>query len=129
MRIKGHSQEQCRKILLAQYGFEVSKRTLQRWTSKLNNSSWDLRDKSKRPKTIHYKITPEIENKILGLRRKTGWGEDQLVHYVNLGHTTINKILRKHKLVSPSKRKKKRNKYIRFERDHPNTMWQIDHSD
>jgi len=37
--------------------------------------------------------------------------------------------LRKHKLTEPSKRKKKRIKYIRFQREHPNSLWQIDHSD
>lgn len=129
LRIKGHSQEQCRKILMAQYGFEVSKRTLQRWTSKLNKNDWNLRDESKRPKTIYKKITPNIEEKVLEIRYKTGWGEDQIAHHFNLGHTTINKILRKYHLVEPSKTKKKRVKYVRFQRNHPNTMWQIDHSD
>jgi len=46
-----------------------------------------------------------------------------------LSHTSINKILRRHKLTGPSKRKKKRIKYIRWQRKHPNSLWQIDHSD
>jgi transposase InsO family protein len=41
----------------------------------------------------------------------------------------VNKILNKNQLTNPSTRRKKRNKYVRFEREHPNTMWQIDHSD
>ena len=45
-----------------------------------------------------------------------------------MSHTSINKILKKNKLTNPSKRKKKRIKYIRFEREHPNSLWQIDHS-
>jgi putative transposase len=40
----------------------------------------------------------------------------------------VNKILNKYNLTEPSKWKKKRNKYIRFERKHPNSLWQIDHS-
>ena len=129
LRIKKHTNNQCRIILKAKYNFEVNVRTLRRWTNKLNNSEWNLRDKSKRPKTIYHKINSKTERKVLELRSKTGWGENQISNYVEIGHTSINKILKKHKLTVPSKRKKKRNNYVRFEREHPNTMWQVDHSD
>jgi len=130
LRIKGHSQNQCRKILFAKFDFEVSKRTLQRWTKNLNETDWNLKDKSTKPKKIHCKITLEIENKVVNLRNKTGFGENKLeVYFPNLSHKSINKILQKHKLTEPSKRKKKRLKYIRWQRKHPNSLWQIDHSD
>jgi len=129
LRNIGHTNNQCRKILFAKHNFEVSVRTLRRWTNRLYNTEWDFRDKSKRPKTIYPQITPEIEKKVIKIREKTGWGENQIENHVSIGHTSINKILKSHKLTRPSKRKKKRNNYTRFERDHPNTMWQIDHSD
>lgn len=129
LKNKGHSLNQCRKILLAQWRYEVSKRTLQRWNKRLWETEWNLKDKSKRPKTIHYRITNEIEEKVLTLRAKTGWGENQIANHISLSSWSVNKILNKHKLTEPPKRKKKRNKYIRFEREHLNTMWQIDHSD
>jgi hypothetical protein len=34
LRIKGHSYSQCRKILLASFGYDVNIRTLKRWTKK-----------------------------------------------------------------------------------------------
>ena len=130
LRVKGHSQNQCRKILFSKFNFEVSKRTLQRWTKLLNETEWNLKDKSKRPKIINYKITLEIENKVISLRNKTGFGENKLeVYFPNLSHKSINKILRKNKLTDPTKRKKKQIKYIRWQRKHPNSLWQIDHSD
>lgn len=129
LKNKGHTNSQCKKIIKAKYGYEVTIRTLRRWTNRLNNSEWDSTDNSKRPKTIYTKITPKIEDKVLRIREKTGWGEDQIANLVDLGHTAINKILNKHNLTKPSNRKKKRNNYVRFERDHSNTMWQIDHSD
>lgn len=129
LKNKGHSLNQCRKILLAQWRYEVSKRTLQRWNKRLWETEWNLKDNSKRPKTIHYRITNEIEEKVLTLRAKTGWGENQIANHISLSSWSVNKILNKHKLTEPPKRKKKRNKYIRFEREHLNTMWQIDHSD
>ena len=129
LRIKGHTNNQCRKILLAQFGYEVNIRTLRRWTSKLNNSEWNLKDKSKRPKTIHRKILPQHELKILELRNKTGWGERMIENFVDLGHTSINKVLRKNNLTNPNSRRKKRLKYIRWQRKHPNSLWQMDVSD
>jgi putative transposase len=109
--------------------FEVTNRTLKRWMSKLDSvDDWDLKDKSRKPKTIHRKITPEIKERVISLRNKTGFGAEKIETFVNIGHTSINKILKEHKLTEPTKRKKKRIKYIRFQRKHPNSLWQIDHS-
>ena len=129
LRIKGHSQNQCRKIILAKFEFEVSKRTLQRWTKRINETEWNLKDNSKRPKKIYYKTNSELENQIIFLKNTTGWGAEKIESLVNLSHTTINKILQKNNLVDSHKRKKKRIKYIRWQRKHPNSLWQIDHSD
>ena len=129
LRIKGHTNNQCRKILMAKFGYEVNIRTLRRWTSRHNNSDWDLQDKSKRPKIIHRKITLELEDKVVKIKKKTGWGAEKIEELVDLSHTSINKILNKHKLVDSPRRKKKRIKYIRWQRKHPNSLWQIDHSD
>jgi transposase InsO family protein len=96
---------------------------------KLDHEDWDLRDESRRPKTIRKKITLELENKIVQLKKKTGWGAEKMENIIHLSHTSINKILNKYSLTSPSKRKKKRIKYIRWQRKHPNSLWQIDHSD
>ena len=129
LRIKHHSYNQCKRILKAQFNYEVSLRTLQRWTKILNETKWDLKDKSKRPKTIHYKITPEIEKRVLDIRNKTGFGQDKIKDYVNISHWSINKILNKHNLTNPNPRRKKRLKYIRWQRKHPNSLWQMDISD
>ena len=129
LKIKGHTNNQCRKIMFAKFSYEINIRTLRRWTQKLNNTEWNLCDESKRPKTIHRKITQEMENEIISIRKRTGWGAEKIEMIVNLSHTSINKILKKHKLTEPTKRKKKRIKYVRWERDHPNSLWQIDHSD
>jgi putative transposase len=129
LRIKGHSYNQCRKILLTKHSYEVHNRTLQRWDERLRKSEWNLKDYSKRPRTIHKKLTSEIEEKIIKIKQETGWGAEKIENFVDAGHTTINKILKKHNLTEPTKRKKKRLKYIRWQRKHPNSLWQIDHSD
>jgi len=129
LRIKHHSYNQCRKILKAKFNYEVASRTLQRWDERLRKTKWNLKDSSKRPKRIYSKITLEQEIKIIRIREKTGFGEDKLSNYFNLGHTSINKILNKHKLTNSNPRRKKRLKYIRWQRKHPNSLWQMDFSD
>ena len=130
LKNKGHTNNQCRKILLAQFGYEVTIRTLRRWTNKLNKTEWDLRDKSKKPHIIYTKITSEIEEKVIDMRNKTAWGENKLTDFIpNVSHTTINKILNKHNLTNPKPNRKKRIKYIRWQRKHPNSLWQMDTSD
>lgn len=130
LRIKEHSQNQCRKILISKFGFEVSKRTLQRWTKRLNETEWNLRDKSRKPKTIYHKITPEIEKKIIKLREKTGYGANKISYFVKeISESSIKRILNKNNLTNLNPRRKKRLKYIRWQRKSPNSLWQMDVSD
>lgn len=129
LKNKGHSNNQSRKILLAQFGYDVDVRTLRRWTRKLNQTEWDLCDESTRPKTVHTKITSEIEAEVIKIKKETGWGAQKIENLVGLGHTTINKILVKNKLTHPNEKRRKRIKYIRWERKHPNSLWQMDTSD
>src|SRR3989344_1486546 len=124
LKIKGHTNNQCRKILLAQFGYEVCKRTLQRWNKRFDQTEWNLIDNSRRPKVIHYKVSKEREEEIISLKKKTGWGERKIENFVDLGHTTINKILNKHNLTNPNPNRKKRIKYVRWQRKHPNSLWQ-----
>jgi len=129
LKNKGHTNNQCRKIIFTQFSYEVCKRTLQRWNCKLSKSNWDLCDKSKKPTTIHYKITPETEQKIISIRNKTGWGENKIADFVEVSSWSVNKILRKNNLTKPNPNRKKRIKYIRWQRKHPNSLWQMDTSD
>lgn len=131
LKLKGHSYSRCRIILKAQYDYETTMRTLKRWMSRLDNcDNWDMKDESRKPNKIHYKITPEIEKKVIEIRNKTGWGANKIKFYFDIiSETTIRRILEKHKLTNQTKRKKKRIKYVRWQRNHPNSLWQIDHSD
>src|SRR3989344_2978896 len=114
LRIKHHSYSQCKKILLAKFGIEISKRTLQRWNKRLNETEWNLKDKSTKPKIIYYKITQEIEKQVILIKKQTGWGAEKIEDVIDIGHTTINKILNKYKLTNPNPNRKKRIKYIRW---------------
>ena len=130
LNIQGNSYAVCIRVLKAKFGYEVDKRTLQRWNKRLNETGWDLKDKSTRPKTVHTKITSEIEAEVIRLRKETGFGEDKLTEYFSdISHKIINKILNKHSLTHPNENRRKRIKYIRWQRKHPNSLWQMDVSD
>ena len=129
LKNKGHSYAQCRRILKATLGFETVPRTLKRWVKRLNQGEWNLQDTSRRPKTIHYRITPSLEQAIISLRKKTGWGSDKLVNSFPISARSIDKIIGKHGLLKLTKTKGKRIKWVRWQRLHPNSLWQIDHTD
>jgi transposase InsO family protein len=129
LKNKGNSYAVCIRVLKAKFDYHVSERTLQRWTKRLNETEWDLTDKSKRPKTIHRKITSETESEVIRLRKETGWGERKITEFVGLSHWSINKILNQNNLLGASCRRKKRLKYIRWQRKNPNSLWQMDISD
>ncbi len=115
LRIKGNSYAVCIRILKALFGFETSKRTLQRWNKRLDENNWDLKDKSTRPKKVHTKITSNIESKIIKLRNETGWGADKLNQFVNeISIASIKRILSKNKMTHPNENRRKRIKYIRW---------------
>ncbi len=129
LRIKGHSYSQCKKILLAQFGYDVTTRTLQRWDYRSRTTFWDLNDISTRPKILSHKISKELEERIISIRKQTGFGEKKIANYVEVGHTSIYKVLNRNGLIKSNQNKPKRIKYIRWQRKHPNSLWQMDISD
>lgn len=132
LKNKGFSYAQCKRVLKAKFEYDISTRTLKRWTNRLDDGKWDLMDCSRRPYTIHTKVDKSIEKEVLFLRAETGWGCYKLsVHLQHLGVSgrTINNILNKHNLCRESKNKGKQKKWVRWQREHPNSLWQIDHTD
>lgn len=132
LKFKGFSYAKCRTILKSRFDYEVSTRTLKRWMNKLDEGDWDFRDKSRRPKTIYRKITPEIEQKVISLRKQTGWGQEKLYPYLKhlgISEMSIKRIIKKRNLCRKTKTRGKRIKWVRWQRDHPNSLWQIDHTD
>ena len=128
----GHSYAQCKRVLKATQGYDVATRTLKRWAARLDTNGWDLCDSSRRPHTIQFKVTPKIEDQILLLRSRTGWGSEKITQQLpqlGISERTIDKILGKHGLLKKTKTKGRRVKWVRWQREHPNSLWQIDHTD
>lgn len=131
LKNKGFSYVVCRRILKAQFEYEVSVRALKRWVKRLD-LGWNFIDLSRKPKTIHRKITPAIEQEVISLRKKTGWGQQKLFPYLKhlgISEMSIKRIVSKEGLARKTKSKGKRIRWVRWQREHPNSLWQIDHTD
>ena len=131
LRNKDVSYAKCKVLLSSQFGYHVSIKTLKRWSARLRDSSWDLCDTSRRPHNIYYKITPEIVERILDIRRQTGWGHDKIKQQYNISVSSmsIKRIIKQEGLARQVKLRGRRIKWVRWQRAHSNSLWQIDHSD
>ena len=119
-----------------------SKRQLQRVVKRFREEGIaGLRFRSRRPYTIVNKTPVEIENKIIKVRKATGFGSEQLANIVNeslnvlqqhgydqkhhISKTTTYNILARHSLVDAEK--KLIREYKSFERDRPDELLQADY--
>ena len=88
------------------YNYDLTIRTLQIWDKRFKETKWDLKDSSKRPKTIHYKVTSEMKKKIVFIGNQRGWGEYRIANiFPDISHTTVNKILKQNGLIKIKNKK------------------------
>ncbi len=127
--------------------FNVSRWTVWRWAKRAHHPGGEsYRDRSRRPHTIHRKITKDVENAIIVLRDSFKWGTQRIkvmLHsppsYIkhllesilgrewiplSLSRQSINNVLREHRRNGFPPGGKKEWKFFRA--DSPNDMWQMD---
>lgn len=112
--------------------FNISRKTGYKWIKRYENEN-SLADHSKTPKLIGNKTSFEAEKKILEIRKDNpGWGA-ATIHKVleNQGEInipcsrTINNILSRNGCIS-TEDSEQRKRYLRFQKEHCNEMWQTD---
>lgn len=127
LKLDGHYYAACQKELFQRHEYKVSRRTLQRWWKRFNRGDWNLRDISQRPHTIHYKYTVEDLEEVVDLRKKTGYSAYQLKEKgISISESMIKRVIKGSGLSRGNKMEGIKLKWIRFERDTPNSMWQLD---
>jgi transposase InsO family protein len=93
-----------------------------------------LADRSSKPLSCPHQMPPEVEARIVGLRREhPSWGSRTLLFHLERegveplpGRTSIERCLVRHGLIVPEARKRKRSDYIRWERSKAMELWQMD---
>lgn len=109
-------------------------KTLRRWVKRFQKENWNFRDASRRPHTIHIKITSEIKREVVEIRKATGWEAWKIKQIlrqnpVSISESSIKQIIRDFGLSRGSKMEGKRLKWVRWQREHPDSLWQLDHTE
>ena len=112
--------------------FGITRKTGYKWIERYANGE-GLSNKSRKPNTTANKTPVEVENKILALRNDNpGWGAKTIKQVLeNQGNEnipcakTVNNILNRYGCIL-SEESEKRHKYIRYQKEHCNDMWQTD---
>lgn len=123
----GWKHSEVKQYLSDHYSLQVSKRTLKRWKKGLTKRCWGGPIKPVPPLTkrkIHYKMV----NRIIILREKTGWGRGILkaVLPYDLSESSYRRIIKANGLSRGSKIENIRIHWVKWQREHPDSLWQID---
>ena len=131
LRLQNKSYKETKKILKEKYDYSISTKQIKRWCIRFEEGNWDLKDRSTRPHHIYYKFLQDDVFDVIKLRTKTGYSSYQLKFKLEekdifMSESTIKNIIKSSLLSRGNKMEGQRLKWVRFERAHPNSMWQID---
>jgi transposase len=93
-----------------------------------------LTDRSRRPVSSPGQVGAEVEAAVCELRREhPRWGPLRLAHELGRAglspvpsRMTVYRVLVRHGLIEPQPGKRPRDSYVRWERDAPMALWQMD---
>lgn len=116
--------------------YGVARQTVHQWLRRYANDGGlaGLADRSPRPQTCPHQMPPEVEARIVGMRRDhPGWGPSRIrwelerADVVPLpGRSAVYRALIRHRLITPGKRRRRREDYCRWERGAAMELWQMD---
>ena len=120
------------KDTATRYG--VDRRTLHRWLVRYGTEGLAaLADKSSKPDRCPHQIAPEVEARIVELRRRQpGWGPRTILNKLGReletppSRAAIYRCLVRHRLIQPKPRRRRRDDYKRWERSRSMELWQVD---
>jgi len=110
--------------------FGISRPTGRKWRDRYLECGRisELGELSRRPRRSPRRSSPELEEQVVELRQRYGWGARKLERLLRDRHIgcpaqTVHRILRRHGLIA---QQAARPGMRRFEREHPNELWQMD---
>jgi transposase InsO family protein len=144
-KIKNVMEERTRFIVLSKQGvqsitqlcdaFGISRKTGYKWINRASDEGLakGLIEKSRRPKNVTTKVKKDVEAAFVKLREKYPyWGARKLIQIYRAENNkkapserTVNRIIERNGLLAEAKRRNLATK--RFEREHPNDLWQMDY--
>jgi transposase InsO family protein len=115
--------------------FGVSRQSVHGWLRRYQTDGLaGLEDRSHRPRSCPHQASVQVEAAVCELRRQhPGWGPLRLGHELQRrgmlevpSRAGIYRILVRHQLVEPGRRRRRRSDWRRWERDRPMQLWQLD---
>ncbi|MDT7701084.1 MAG: hypothetical protein QOJ30_3409 [Pseudonocardiales bacterium] len=117
--------------------FGVSRQTLHTWLRRYAaDGLGGLIDRSHRPDASPHQTPAALETRVCEIRREhPRWGPRRIAHELArtsppegavVSRTTVHRILRRNGLIDTRPRKRPRESYIRWEREAPMALWQLD---
>jgi transposase InsO family protein len=115
--------------------FGVSRQSVHSWVRRYEQGGLGaLADRSRRPDSCPHQTPDEVEAAACEVRREhPKWGPARIVHELGrLGadpvpsRMSVYRVLVRHGLIEPAPRKRPRDSYLRWERDEPMALWQMD---
>ena len=129
---QGKTYKDVREFLGNEYNCICSISALRNWKRRfIREDEWDLKDRSKAPIRKTYKFSQAEKADVIKLRRLDPWCPETLKYNlarkgVYMSTSTVRRIIKEANLSSGSVMEGKRLKWIRWQREHPNSLWQID---
>jgi transposase InsO family protein len=114
--------------------YGVDRRTIHRWLVRYaNHGLAGLVDRSPKPDRCPHQMAPEVEARIVELRRAhPGWGPRTILNKLRReladppSRSAIYRCLVRHGLIQPKPRRRRRDDYKRWERSRSMELWQLD---
>jgi transposase InsO family protein len=115
--------------------YGVSRQSVHAWLRRYQAGGLaELQDRSHRPRSCPHQASVQVEAAVCELRRQhPGWGPLRLQHELQQrgvapvpSRAGIYRILVRHRLVEPGRRRRRRSDWRRWERDRPMQLWQLD---
>jgi transposase InsO family protein len=115
--------------------YGVSRQSVHAWLRRYRAGGLaGLQDRSHRPRSCPHQASVQAETSVCELRRQhPGWGPLRLQHELARrgmigvpSRAGIYRILVRHHLVEPGRRRRRRSDWRRWERDRPMQLWQLD---
>jgi len=110
---------------------QIPRRTFYNWWGRYRENGLDgLNPQSRTPRRIH-RTSAETADEIKTVRVRTGWGPHKIAGYLRtqgrpVGHMTVYRTLLSSGLNHPLTKPRIKRTYKRWQRMHPNSLWQCD---
>jgi transposase InsO family protein len=111
--------------------FGISRQVGYKWLGRFAAGDSELKDRSRRPHSSPKRTAAEIEAGVLAVRdAHPAWGGRKIAHWLERGGhdgpaaSTVQAILRRHDRIVPAQGGDRAS--LRFEKEAPNLLWQMD---